>query len=641
LIDAGWLTFQEDKPNVEKNPFSNHASPSTNAILRDIGQSLIRRVEDIKSPLKDIFTLICQMGYFKSRGKPEGACGFHASQEHSINECFEFRSFLQDLLDRHILQVCHPSEEEEVYTQTSEDPKLYGPKPLVLHFSRSPIMQGERQPVVIQTPSPFPYKSDKAVPWEYGVSVLENDSSGKRDNEIINIDKSTIDNISGIGGMTRSGRLFAPMELRSGKSPENTSKEVIIEKAKAFLKGKALQADQEPEEKDNKEISDDAASEFLRFIQQSEYKVVDQLNRMPARISLLDLLMHSTSHRNLLMKILNGAHVEHDISLNQFEGIVSHIKANDYLTFTEDEIPTEGRGHNKALHISVKCMDYVLARVLIDNGSSLNVMPKTTLNKIFCEETYLRPSSMVVRAFDGSRREVIGEIELPIQVGPCTFQVVFQVMDILPTYNCLLGRPWIHSAGVVPSTLHQKLKFVFNDKLIIVLGEEDFLVSGPLPTPYIEIAEEALETSFQALEIVGTMYVEPFKINPCLSKASVMVTKTMLKEGYKYGQALGKSGQGLLYPLKLIENKGRHGLGYKPIWADKKKMFKGRKEGITLCNIGKTFRSVGWINTDQVVVIEEAPIQGSLNLVRPCLPNARIDNWEFQDLPVVFDNDEM
>ena len=252
--------------------------------------------------------------------------------------------------------------------------------------------------------------------------------------------------------------------------------------------------------------------------------MIDQLNRMPARISLLDLLMHSTSHRKLLMKILNGAHVERDISLNQFEGIVSHIRANDYLTFNEDEIPTEGRGHNKALHISVKCRDYVLARVLIDNGSSLNVMPKSTLDKISCEGAYLRPSSMVVRAFDGSRREVIGEIELPIQVGPFTpftFQVVFQVMDILPACSCLLGCPWIHSAGVIPSTLHQKLKFMFNDKLIIVSGEEDFLVSGPLPTPYIETAEEALETSFQALEIVGTMYVEPFKINPCLSKASV------------------------------------------------------------------------------------------------------------------------
>jgi len=52
----------------------------------------------------------------------------------------------------------------------------------------------------------------------------------------------------------------------------------------------------------------------------------------------------------------------------------------------------------------------MLARVLIDNGSSLNVMPKITLDKISCEGVYLRPSSMVVRAFDGSRREVIGEI---------------------------------------------------------------------------------------------------------------------------------------------------------------------------------------------------------------------------------------
>jgi len=79
-----------------------------------------------------------------------------------------------------------------------------------------------------------------------------------------------VDNISGVGGMTRSGRLFAPSELRNGKSLEKTSEGVTIEKAKAFLKGKALQANQEPEGKDNKEISDEAAGEFLRFIQQSD-----------------------------------------------------------------------------------------------------------------------------------------------------------------------------------------------------------------------------------------------------------------------------------------------------------------------------------------------------------------------------------
>jgi len=115
----------------------------------------------------------------------------------------------------------------------------------------------------------------------------------------------------------------------------------------------------------------------------------------------------------------------------------------------------------------------------------------------------------------------------------------------------------------------------------------------------------------------------------------------MLQEGYMYGQTFGKSGQGLLNLLELTENKGTHGLGYKPTWADKKKVFKGRKEGITLCDIGQTFQSAKWINTNQVAAIEEAPIEGSLNFVHPCLPNARINNWEFQELPVVFANDEM
>ena len=147
----------------------------------------------------------------------------------------------------------------------------------------------------------------------------------------------------------------------------------------------------------------------------------------------------------------------------------------------------------------------MLARVLVDNGSALNVMPKVTLSKLAIEGSHMRPSNTVVRAFDGSRREVMGEIELPIQIGLCTFEITFQVMDILPTYSCLLGRPWLHSAGVVPSTLHQKLKFIINNKLVIVTAEDDMLVTKPSATPYIDVAEEALETSFQALEIVNAM----------------------------------------------------------------------------------------------------------------------------------------
>ena len=104
-------------------------------------------------------------------------------------------------------------------------------------------------------------------------------------------------------------------------------------------------------------------------------------------------------HRALLVKVLNEAHVAQDISIEGFEGIVNNITANNYLTFVEEEIPVEGRGHNRVLHVSVKCMDHIMAKVLIDNGSSLNVMPKSTLEKLPFNASHLRPSSMVVRGF--------------------------------------------------------------------------------------------------------------------------------------------------------------------------------------------------------------------------------------------------
>ena len=397
--------------------------------------------------------------------------------------------------------------------------------------------------------------------------------------------------------------------------------------------------------RERREITDEDASEFLKFIQQSEYKVVDQLNRMLVRVSLLELLMHLTAHRKLLMKILNGAHVEQDLSLDKFKGIVSHMTANNYLTFTEEEIPSEGRGHNKALHISVKCMNHFISRMLVDNGSSLNVMPKTTLNKLNGEGIHLCPSTMVVRTSDSSKREVIGEVELPIQVGPCTFEIVFQVIDILLAYNYLLGRPWIHTAGVVPSTLHQKLKFVIDDKLIIVSGEEDLVVCGYTSTPYIEATEEALETSFQALEIVSTNYVEPFKVNPCLSSASLMVAKTMMKEGYKYGSGLGKNNTGSVKPLKLVENKGRYGLGYKPTHVDRRRIIEERikrsqakiegrepriKE-ILMRSLDQSFYSADWINFDQVAVIEQRHGGQSFDHVHPCLSDEEIGIGCLQD----------
>ncbi|RDY06251.1 hypothetical protein CR513_09798, partial [Mucuna pruriens] len=142
------------------------------------------------------------------------------------------------------------------------------------------------------------------------------------------------------------------------------------------------------------------------------------MNKTPVRISLLSLLLNSKTHWNLLLKILKEAHEAQDITVERFSNLVNNITSKGHLTFSDDEILVEGKKHNQPLHISVRCDDYMIAKVLIDNGSSLNVLPKATLGKLTLADAQLGASSIVVRAFDGSKREVMGEISLPILIGP-------------------------------------------------------------------------------------------------------------------------------------------------------------------------------------------------------------------------------
>ncbi|XP_038678394.1 uncharacterized protein LOC119979838, partial [Tripterygium wilfordii] len=238
--------------------------------------------------------------------------------------------------------------------------------------------------------------------------------------------------------------------------------------------------------------------EFLKIIRQSEYMIVDQLKKTPAKISILELIMSSEPHRQVLMRMLNQAYVSDKIPTDSFNGIVGNVLASHLLSFTEDDIPPEGMGHNKALHISAMCRGKELASILVDNGSSLNILPKETFEKLPIDRSYLRPVPMVVRAFDGTRREIMGEIEIPLQVASVTFNVPFVVMDISPTYSCLLGRPWIHTAGAVPSSLHQMLKFVHDGRVYIVKGQSEWMVASL----EIEILPEMLRQVNQEEKII-------------------------------------------------------------------------------------------------------------------------------------------
>ncbi|XP_070029801.1 uncharacterized protein [Nicotiana sylvestris] len=92
----------------------------------------------------------------------------------------------------------------------------------------------------------------------------------------------------------------------------------------------------------------------------------------------------------------------------------------------------------------------MVTRVLVDNGSSVNICPLSTLSELKVDNDRIHKNSICVRGFDGNS---VGDILLELTIGPIEFTMEFQVLDVAVSYNLLLGRPWIHAAKAVPSTL--------------------------------------------------------------------------------------------------------------------------------------------------------------------------------------------
>src|ERR1051325_395791 len=307
-----------------------------------------------------------------------------------------------------------------------------------------------KSPLVICLPGPISYSSTKAIPYQYNATLIEDGKEKPMPTLPANV------NITEIGRVTRSGRVHAPLLPKPPvvpviKNPVNISPENPTTIP-------AVNPSTNVGPPDRADVNTDF-DEILKLIKKSEYRVVDQLMQTPSKISILSLLLNSEAHREALMKVLDQAYIDHDVTTDQFGRIVGNITACNNLSFSDEELPEEGRDHNLALHISMIFQSDSLSNVLVDTGSSLNVMPKTTLARLSYKGTPMKFNDIVVRAFDGSRKSVIGEVDLPMTIGPHTFQITFQVMDVPAAYSCRLGRPWIHEAGAVTSTLHQKLKF--------------------------------------------------------------------------------------------------------------------------------------------------------------------------------------
>ncbi|XP_074327876.1 uncharacterized protein LOC141665793 [Apium graveolens] len=121
--------------------------------------------------------------------------------------------------------------------------------------------------------------------------------------------------------------------------------------------------------------------------------------------------------------------------------------------------------HNLALMVTLDVTNNEVKRILVDNGSSANIVFEHTLNMM--ELGHLRMDPCLEDPFYGFRNTMIpirGVIYLPITFGTTPQHVShvmkFYVISATSSYNMILVRPTITKLRAIPSTIHLKLKFL-------------------------------------------------------------------------------------------------------------------------------------------------------------------------------------
>ena len=135
-----------------------------------------------------------------------------------------------------------------------------------------------------------------------------------------------------------------------------------------------------------------------------------------------------------------------------------------------------------------------------------------------------------------------------VMIGPVRYSILFQVLRIQSSFNLLLGRPWIHEAGAIPSSLHQKVKFIHEGRIITIQSDK-YVVTYFEPVLQISHSEDDLHlTRFVFNEVqVFSLEDENKDMVPMSfdQHNSTLVLSMMKSMSYMLGLGLGRRQQGL------------------------------------------------------------------------------------------------
>ena len=152
------------------------------------------------------------------------------------------------------------------------------------------------------------------------------------------------------------------------------------------------------------------------------------------------------------------------------------LRLDTSITFSDLDLEGCQHPHDDPLVVRAVVANKTVHRVLIDNGSSADIIFASAFDKMGIGREKLELVNTHLRGFSGEKVLPLGSIQLVLTLGdpPCqaTTTTRFLVVDAPSAYNMLLGRPSLNAIKVIPSAYHMMIKFPTVNGVVMVRGDQ-------------------------------------------------------------------------------------------------------------------------------------------------------------------------
>ena len=136
---------------------------------------------------------------------------------------------------------------------------------------------------------------------------------------------------------------------------------------------------------------------------------------------------------------------------------------NGVISFSEEDAIGLQQPHDDAIVLSLKVGMHRVKRILVDTGSSADILYLSALLQMGFTEDNLTKVNAPLTGFSGGSVNPIGMILLPVSFGihpkSTVIPVQFLVVDLDSAYNVIIGRRTLNHLGAIVSSYHLKIKF--------------------------------------------------------------------------------------------------------------------------------------------------------------------------------------